>query len=151
MSNVLKLKRSSTAASVPTTSDLVDSEPAVNTADQRLFVRMGSDIVAFAPELTYEEKTASFTAAYGYRYDLHNTANLTVTLPTWVQNGLFELTLDGDAKNHTLTFTYRTGEDINGSAADGVASTKETGDVFVVRAMGDSGDKHWSITRQAAI
>ena len=45
MANVFKPKRSSTASSVPTTSDLVDGELAVNSADQKIYLREGSNIV----------------------------------------------------------------------------------------------------------
>jgi hypothetical protein len=45
MPNILKPKRSSTASSVPTTSNLADGELAVNTADQKIYVRSGASIV----------------------------------------------------------------------------------------------------------
>ena len=148
MSNVLKFKRSSTAGSVPTTSNLVVGEPAYNSADGLIYMRDNSDnILVFEPRSIYAEKTASFTASFGYIYDLHNTTNIVVTLPTWEQGRCFKLTLDGDAKNHSLTFEYRTGEELNGTTADLVASTKDTGDLFIINAMGNSGDKHWSISR----
>ena len=41
-------KRSNTALSVPTTSNLVDGELAVNSADKRIYLRDGSDIVEIA-------------------------------------------------------------------------------------------------------
>ena len=45
MANVFKPKRSSTASSVPTTSDLADGELAVNSSDQKIYLRSGSNIV----------------------------------------------------------------------------------------------------------
>ena len=39
MSTVIKVKRSETASSVPTTSDLAVGEIAVNTADKKVYVR----------------------------------------------------------------------------------------------------------------
>lgn len=48
MANIFKPKRSNTAASVPTTTDLVDGEMAVNTADKIIYVRQGSNIVGVA-------------------------------------------------------------------------------------------------------
>ena len=48
MANVIKPKRSSTSSSVPTTSDLADGEIAVNTADQKIYMRSGSNIVTVA-------------------------------------------------------------------------------------------------------
>ena len=45
MPNIFKPKRSSTASSVPTISNLADGELAVNTADQKIYVRSGASIV----------------------------------------------------------------------------------------------------------
>ena len=43
--SIIKPKRSNTSSSVPTTSDLVDGELAVNTADQKIYIRAGGSIV----------------------------------------------------------------------------------------------------------
>ena len=49
MATVIKLKKSETASSVPTTSNLAAGEVAVNTADQKIYVRdSGSNIVEVA-------------------------------------------------------------------------------------------------------
>jgi len=48
MASVIKLKRTTTASSVPTTSDLVDGEVAVNIADRKIYVRNGASIVEVA-------------------------------------------------------------------------------------------------------
>jgi hypothetical protein len=45
---VIKLKRSTTASSIPTTSDLADGEVAVNITDRKLYVRNGASIVEVA-------------------------------------------------------------------------------------------------------
>ena len=53
MATVIKLKKSEVASSVPTTSDIVQGEVAVNTADQKIYVRDSSDnivVVANAGE-----------------------------------------------------------------------------------------------------
>ena len=42
---VIKPKRSGTSSSVPTTSNLVDGEFAINTADQKIYMRSGENIV----------------------------------------------------------------------------------------------------------
>ena len=47
-STVIKLKRTTTAAAVPTTSDLEDGEIAVNITDKKVFVRNGGSIVTIA-------------------------------------------------------------------------------------------------------
>ena len=48
MANVIKPKRSSTSSSAPTTSNLADGEIAVNTADQKIYMRSGSNIITVA-------------------------------------------------------------------------------------------------------
>jgi hypothetical protein len=48
MATIIKLKRSNTGSSVPTTSDLADGEVALNTADKKIYVRNGGSIVAVA-------------------------------------------------------------------------------------------------------
>ena len=45
---VIKPKRSGTASSIPTTSDLADGEFAINTADQKIYIRSGTNIVEVA-------------------------------------------------------------------------------------------------------
>ena len=47
-STVIKLKRTTTAAAVPTTTDLEDGEIAVNITDKKVFVRNGGSIVTIA-------------------------------------------------------------------------------------------------------
>ena len=48
MATRIKLKRSTTAASVPTTSNLEDGEVALNIADRKLYARNGSNIIEVA-------------------------------------------------------------------------------------------------------
>lgn len=48
MSTIIKLKRSTTASAVPTTSDLEDGEVAINVTDKKVFVRNGGSIVTVA-------------------------------------------------------------------------------------------------------
>ena len=43
MATVIKLKKSETASSVPDTSDIVVGEVAINTADQKIYVRDSND------------------------------------------------------------------------------------------------------------
>jgi len=43
MTTVIKLKKSETASSVPTTSDIAVGEVAINTADQKIYVRDSSN------------------------------------------------------------------------------------------------------------
>jgi hypothetical protein len=48
MATIIKLKRSTTASAVPTTSDLADGEVAVNITDKKVFMRNGASIVTVA-------------------------------------------------------------------------------------------------------
>lgn len=48
MATVIKLKRTTTASAVPTTSDLEDGEVAVNVTDKKVFMRSGASIVTVA-------------------------------------------------------------------------------------------------------
>jgi len=48
MANVIKIKKSETASSIPTNANLEAGEIAVNTADQTIYVRASTGIVAVA-------------------------------------------------------------------------------------------------------
>ena len=52
MSTVIKLKRTTTASSVPTTANLEDGEVAVNIIDKKIYVRNGASIVEVANNTT---------------------------------------------------------------------------------------------------
>ena len=74
MATRIKLKRSSTAAAAPTTSTLLDGEVAVNTADRKIYVRDGSNIVEVANaepavgEITTAMLNADITNGQGNTY-----------------------------------------------------------------------------------
>ena len=59
MANVFKPKRSNTASSVPTTSDLADGELAVNSADQKIYLRDGASVVEVGNTSTAITRTAT--------------------------------------------------------------------------------------------
>ena len=59
MANVFKPKRSNTASSVPTTSDIADGELAVNSADQKIYIRDSSTIVEIGDVSPW--KTSGYT------------------------------------------------------------------------------------------
>ena len=61
MATVIKLKRSTTADSVPTTSDLADGEVAINIADQKIYVNNGGSIVEVANAEGSAGNAGSFT------------------------------------------------------------------------------------------
>lgn len=66
MANVFKPKRSGVAASVPTTSNLSDGEIAVNSADKKIYLRDGVNI------LTIANKSIS---TYGIQYNFDTDTN----------------------------------------------------------------------------
>ena len=61
MATVIKLKRSTTADSVPTTSDLADGEVAINLADKKIYVNNGGTIVEVANAEGAAGNPGSFT------------------------------------------------------------------------------------------
>jgi hypothetical protein len=48
MANIFKPRRSNVVSSIPTTSNLADGEMAVNSADKKIFIREGSEIIEIA-------------------------------------------------------------------------------------------------------
>ena len=90
MAIVIKLKRSTTADSVPTTSDLADGEVAINIADQKIYVNNGGSIVEVANAEGSAGNAGSFTTL---------TASGATTL-----NGAVTL---GDATADDVTITGR--------------------------------------------
>ena len=90
MATVIKLKRSTTADSVPTTSDLADGEVAINIADQKIYVNNGGSIVEVANAEGSAGNAGSFTTL---------TASGATTL-----NGAVTL---GDATADDVTITGR--------------------------------------------
>ena len=75
MSTVIKLKRSTTASAVPTTSDLADGEVAVNITDKKVFVRNGGSIITVAnfndgSSVDLSAVTEDITPATTETYDL---------------------------------------------------------------------------------
>jgi len=90
MATVIKLKRSDTADSVPTTSDLADGEVAINLADKKIYVNNGGTIVEVANAEGSAGNAGSFTTL---------TASGATTL-----NGAVTL---GDATSDDVTVTGR--------------------------------------------
>ena len=90
MATVIKLKRSTTADNVPTTSDLADGEVAINITDQKIYVNNGGSIVEVANAEGSAGNAGSFTTL---------TASGATTL-----NGAVTL---GDATADDVTITGR--------------------------------------------
>jgi len=84
VSTVIKLKRSETLNTIPTTSDIEVGEVAVNTADKKLYIRDSSNnIVAVADKnITYSKynSSATITSNTGVIADT-SAASFTITMP----------------------------------------------------------------------
>ena len=93
MATVIKLKRSTTASSVPTTGDLVDGEVAVNITDKIVYMRSGDSIVTVA---NFNDGSSVDLSSVGEDIlpDATNTRNLGSTDKRWA-----ELYLSGSTIN----------------------------------------------------
>ena len=58
MATVIKLKKSETASSVPTTSDLAQGEVAINTVDKKMYVRDSNNNIIQVASNDVDEATA---------------------------------------------------------------------------------------------
>jgi hypothetical protein len=66
MATVIKIKKSETASSAPSTSDLVAGEVALNTADKKLFVRDSNNTIITVANFTESDQSLVFpTGDYG--------------------------------------------------------------------------------------
>jgi hypothetical protein len=92
VATVIKLKRSTTASAVPTTSDLQDGEVAINVTDKKVFVRNGGSIVTVA---NFNESSVDLSSVdQDILPDATNTRNLGSTSKRWA-----ELYLSGSTIN----------------------------------------------------
>lgn len=66
MATVIKIKKSETASSAPTTGDLVAGEVALNTADKKLYVRDSNSSIITVANFTESDQSLVFpTGDYG--------------------------------------------------------------------------------------
>ena len=66
MSSVIKIKRSETASSIPTTSDLAVGEVALNTSDKQLYTRDSNDSIIAVANFSKADPNQVFpTGDYG--------------------------------------------------------------------------------------
>ncbi len=107
MSTVIKLKRSETGGSAPTTSDLEIGEVAVNTADQKIYMRSSTGIVLVADTASGGGAAGSaFTSIAVSGQSTIQSDSSTDTL-TLVGTGLNSITTD--ASTDTVTIGTPTG------------------------------------------
>jgi len=80
VATIIKLKRSTTASGIPTTSDLVDGEVAVNITDKKVFMRSGDSIVTIA---NFNEGIDLSSIDEDILPDTNNTRNLGSAAKRW--------------------------------------------------------------------
>ena len=94
MATRIKLKRSTTAAAVPTTSNLEDGEVALNITDKKLYARNGSNIIEVANqkpntgEVTTTMLSTDITNGQGNTFYVSTTGSDVTTLPNGGNAGL---------------------------------------------------------------
>src|SRR6056300_721453 len=93
MATVIKLKRSTTASAVPTTSDLEDGEVAVNVTDKKVYMKSGGSIVTVA-NFNEGSSVELSSVSEDILPDTTNTRNLGSTDKRWA-----ELYLSGSTIN----------------------------------------------------
>lgn len=96
MANKVLLKKSSTAAKVPTTSDLDYGELALNYADGKLYYKNSSNVVQSFGSTSFTRVTTNTTAVAGKKYICDTTsAAFTLTLPASPVSGDTVVIADG--------------------------------------------------------
>ena len=119
MSTVIKLKRSETASSVPTTSDLEIGEVAVNTADQKIYMRTSSGIVTVADSASASASNSFATIAVSGQSNV--VADSSTDTLTLVGAGLNSITTNAT----TDTITIGTPTSIPFTTEDGTSTGLE--------------------------
>ena len=127
MSVVLKPKRSATAGSSPTTSDLEVGEIAVNTTDQKIYMRTSSGIVTIADTASGGGAAGSaFTtiAVSGQTSIQSDSATDTLTL---VGTGLNSITTNATTDTITIGTPTSIPFTTSGGTSTGIALSVEAG------------------------
>ena len=127
MAVVLKPKRSATAGSSPTTSDLEVGEIAVNTTDQKIYMRTSSGIVTIADTASGGGAAGSaFTtiAVSGQTSIQSDSSTDTLTL---VGTGLNSITTDASTDTITIGTPTSIPFTTSGGTSTGIALSVEAG------------------------
>ena len=160
MSTVIKLKRSTTASAVPTTSDLADGEVAINITDKKVFVRNGGSIVTVAnfndgssvdltavdsnivPDVTETYDLGSSTKRWNELYLAGSTINLGGSTISSDGTGTIQISATG------ATLPVNSNIEVSSGVQKSIALTGETGDpVRAVPFFSKSGGLNTANTR----
>ncbi len=102
MSTIIKLKRSTSASSTPSVSDLVDGEIAVNVVDKKIFVRNGGSVVEVANNVVNSGSTDLSSVGTSIIPDTDNTFDIGISTAAFR-----DVYVDRDIR--TGNFIYGTG------------------------------------------
>ena len=94
MATIIKLKRSTTASSVPTTSNLADGEVAVNITDKKIYQRNGNDIVEIANNSNFSSVSSNLLPDTDNAYSIGT-----------ITNSFTDIFLSGAPKKQVDVFT----------------------------------------------
>jgi len=94
MATIIKLKRSTTASAVPTTSNLSDGEVAVNITDKKIYQRNGSNIVEISNTTNFESVGSDILPDSTATHDIGA-----------ITNGFKDLFLSGAPKKQVNIYT----------------------------------------------
>ena len=75
MATIIKLKRSTTASAVPTTSNLADGEVAVNITDKKIYQRNGNDIIEIANNSNFSSVSSNLLPDTDNAYSIGSSTN----------------------------------------------------------------------------
>lgn len=119
MANKVLLKKSSTAAKVPATSDLDYGELAINYADGKLYFKNSSNVIQSFGSTTAVRVTSNTNAVAGKVYIADTSGGtFTITLPSTPTTGDTVTILDGYQFSTTAVTVGRNGSTIESSADD---------------------------------
>jgi hypothetical protein len=120
VADIIKPRRTTTAGTVPTTSNLADGEFGINTTDRKVYQRVGSDIVLIAEAGSNVASNSSTpytgTSTNGQKTILHDatSASITHNLATAVGNTAIITIKKIDSSANTVTIDANSTETIDG-------------------------------------
>ena len=109
MATIIKLKRSETASSVPTTSDLAVGEVALNTVDRKIYVRDSSNNIIEVANATSAGSAGSSLTNGSYTFELGSDGVLTLPNTAFIfdSTATFSTTSSGQTLDSFSATDYR--------------------------------------------